>query len=289
MTVQFLHAPSATLAKGVDAHVTIEAEYGSVVAEGSIYTAAHHQAGMEHLPAPCNDSDIPTLEEGVVLVSHLDLDTFGGCLRTLGSFSDLFNGSFQGFWNLAHFVDVNGAHKLGQSGATEEDLNRLHSFWASVKNALPRFPRDRVVDITDYVHIAGDALRKILSGDVELLTAGIQMREATTALNTATFERVKGDVILRVTDDDTGFCNHLYSTTSGEAYKAIAAYNKDAGSITISLADAIDGVSCRTVMQDLFGSEAGGHDGIAGSPREQFMTYHQFESTADSLSELIGG
>ena len=38
MTVQFILAPSAALAQEVDAQVTIEAEYGSVVAEGTVYT-----------------------------------------------------------------------------------------------------------------------------------------------------------------------------------------------------------------------------------------------------------
>ena len=39
-----LHAPSATLAATLNPTLTVEAEYGSVVAEGSRYTAAHHQA-----------------------------------------------------------------------------------------------------------------------------------------------------------------------------------------------------------------------------------------------------
>ena len=288
MTVQFILAPSATLAQEVDAQVTIEAEYGSVVAEGTVYTAAHHQAGMEDLPAPCNDNNIPVLDEGTVLVSHLDLDTFGGCLRTLASSSDLFDGTHQGFWDLAHFVDINGPHKLGQSGATDEDIVRLHAFWAWSRENVPRFSREQNTDITPYVSAAADTIRLIFADDVETLNYGRAMMAETKALNEATFERIFTDsVVVRVTDNDKGFCNHLYNTTDGASYRAVAAYNKDAGTITISLADPVEGVSCRDIMQDLFGPEAGGHNGIAGSPREQHMTFFEFGMAAKALSAAL--
>ena len=45
------------------------------------------------------------------------------------------------------------------------------------------------------------------------------------------------------------------------------AFNQRTGAITVSLADPIEGVSCREIVQDLWGPDAGGHDGIAGSPR----------------------
>jgi hypothetical protein len=75
----------------------VEAEYGSVVIEGTVYTAAHHQPSGPYVgdhvvpggrPAPCNDTAIPPVAwdvEGgpVALVSHLDLDTVGGLLRAV--------------------------------------------------------------------------------------------------------------------------------------------------------------------------------------------------------------
>ena len=285
----FVLAPSAALASTVDAHVTVEAEYGSVVAEGSLYTAAHHQPGMEDLPAPCNDKQIPVLTEGTVLVSHLDLDSIGGCLRTVAGTTDtLFTDEYQSFWNLAHFVDINGAHKLGESGASDEDLLRLHAFWAWSKANVSRdHSREEVTDVTETIHTCKDAILSVLKNDQAMLKAGQEMIDQTQALNEATFERVLGNVILRVTNEEKGFCNHLYTAPTGEGFAAVAAYNKEAGSITISLAESVDGVSCRDVMQGLFGMEAGGHNGIAGSPREQFMTVEQFENTATTLSENI--
>ena len=287
MTVSFILAPSAALANEVNANVTIEAEYGSVVAEGTVYTAAHHQAGMEHLPAPCNDQNIPVLDDGTVLVSHLDLDTFGGCLRTLASSNDLFNGNYQSFWNLAHFVDINGAHKLGQSGANDLDLLRLHAFWAWKRANVPYFSRDEVTDVSTFVSTAGDILRKIFAGDDALMDAGRKLIEDTKILNKNTFKDINGNVVVRVTDEEKGFCNHLYNTIEGQTFMAVAAYNKTYGTITVSLADPVEGVSCREVMQNLFGPEAGGHDGIAGSPREKQMTMEEFEQTANELSNLL--
>jgi hypothetical protein len=286
MTIKVILAPSADIALNIEADVTIEAEYGSVVAEGSVYTAAHHQAGMEDNPAPCNDKDIPALDSGTILLSHVDLDSFGGALRAMGVTS-LFADQYASFWNLAEFVDTNGPHKLGESGATDEDILRLHAFWAWKRGAIGRYDTDKATDVTETVVQACDALAFILTGDEAHLEAGRTMMTETQALNETTFERVVGDVVVRVTDDESGFCNHLYTAPTGEGFAAVAAYNKDGGTITISLAEAVTNVSCRDIMQNLFGPEAGGHEGIAGSPREQHMTYHEFTQAHDTLRSAI--
>jgi hypothetical protein len=139
MSFRALHSTNPDLLRAEAPHLTVEAEYGAVVIEGSVFTAAHHQpvgspyAG-DHLvaggrPAPCNDAQIPTLDpsagEWTVGISHLDLDTIGGVLRALPEFADLFGSENGGFWNLAAFVDTNGAHKVHLSGATEADIARL--------------------------------------------------------------------------------------------------------------------------------------------------------------------
>jgi hypothetical protein len=67
----------------------------------------------------------------------------------------------------------------------------------------------------------------------------------------------------------------------------IVAYNDSLGSITISLADPIKGVSCREVVQTLWGQQAGGHDGIAGSPRGQIMTELDFKNAINAFSQAV--
>ena len=270
--MRIILAPSADLAKTLKAHITVEAEYGSFVAEGSLYTAAHHQPEMKGRPAPCNDTNIPLCpQDGIILVSHLDLDTVGGCLRALGQ-NHLFSNSFDSFWSLAQFVDLNGPHKLGQSGASEADLDRLYAYWAWHKANTPRFPRDATSNASEVIYKAGKALQAILAGVPEFIAAGQTMRESQAKLNGDTFHNVTGRVLVRVAAKKEWFCNHLYVTPAGDPLPIVVCLNTELGSITVSLADSIPGLSCRDVVQELWGMEAGGRSGIAGSPREQTMT-----------------
>jgi len=292
-------APSADLARKAIADdtvvVTVEAEYGAFVAEGTVYTAAHHQpagspfAGRHvggNRPSPCNDTSIPVVEDGIVLVSHVDLDTFGGCLRALGR-TELFRPEFQGFWDLAEFVDTRGPHKLGQSGAEMVDLSRLHAFWAWSKTDVPRFPRDSMSNVTVLVRSAGDALQRIFAGDPEELAAGEALRASEEDLNIRTFVRHDENVIVRRAKTPADFCNHLYVPPGGGPAKAVACWNLATGAVTVSLADPIPGVSCRGIVQALWGPEAGGHDGIAGSPRERRMSEDDLHSVVEVLNAAI--
>ncbi|NBR01390.1 MAG: hypothetical protein EBT79_12920, partial [Actinobacteria bacterium] len=191
-TPTVVHAPSATLAATVAATLTVEAEYGSTVAKGSRYTAAHHQATGEfagrHIvaggrPSPCNDPSIPLLAAGdTVLISHLDLDTVGGCLRAFAGYADLFGDEHARFWDIAEFLDVSGAHKMGSSGASDADAARIYAWWAWAKTGLPRFARDTVADATAAIVAAGDTLRRILADDAELIAAGAAFRADEAAL-----------------------------------------------------------------------------------------------------------
>ena len=293
--MSFILAPSAKIAQELlsrgDILLTVEAEYGDFVAEGSVFTAAHHQpAGTKfagtHVggscPSPCNNESIPFVD-GVVLVSHLDLDTFGGCLRTIPGFSDLFFKKHKTFWELAEFVDVRGPHKLSESGASVSDLEKLRAFWAWSKRTLGRFPKDVPSDVTEYVLGAGHVLRLILQGDEVMLQDGRNLHAAEEDLNKRTFHQQRGDVAVRIATLREDFANHLYVSPTGVVSKAVACLNKASGSITISLADPVPGVSCRDIVQELWGPEAGGHEGIAGSPRERAMDEVDLEFVLWSL------
>jgi hypothetical protein len=280
-------APSASLAQTVVADVSVEAEYGSVVVQGSRFTAAHHQPTGEfagtHVggtqPAPCNNAAIPVIPGAVVLVSHFDLDTLGGVLRVAGA--DVFGPENDGFWRLAEFVDVNGPHKLAMSGANPEDVAKLHAFWAWSKANRAPFSRDALVDLTVYVESATAALARILASDSEMLAAGAEMVAAEAALNANSLVDVRNGVIARKSET---FVNHLYTTPDGEIAKAVVALNTKTGAVTVSFADPIPGVSARDIVQRLWGPEAGGHAGIAGSPRERKMTEADW---ADCFAEVV--
>lgn len=284
-------APTWELAQTVTAEITVEAEYGAMVKEGTVYTAAHHQpngpfAGNHVVaggrPAPCNDADIPELAEGTILVSHLDLDTIGGIMRTRGAGSF---GEFESFWRLAEFVDVNGPHKLGESEASAVDIERLYAWWAYSKT-MPRFSRDVVTDITEVVGAAISHLHDILWGHEPALAAGKTFREDEAALNVSTFRCVLSGVVERICGAGE-FVNHLYVTPDGYVGEMVVALNTGTGAITISRANPDPAISCRAIAQTLWGPTAGGHDGIAGGPRGRVMTFDDLNTAMDEVSRRV--
>lgn len=293
-----LLAPSVACAQATAPAVTIEAEYGAFVLEGALYTAAHHQplpsiyAGRHAggvRPAPCNDVFIPLVMNGTIVVSHLDLDTFGGCLRAMG-WLGLFDAAYQPFWNLAEHVDTRGAHRLHAAKANVNDVTRLYDFWAWSKSAAQQHPRDVCTDVTADVHRAGQALVRIFRGDADLRAAGVQLRQDGTERNARTYRDILfGGVISRVAEAPRDFCNDLYDTPMGTQGRAVGCYNSATGSVTISLADPIEGVSCRDIVQALWGPDAGGHAGIAGSPRGQVMTLGDFHRALQAMVNALEG
>ena len=292
--IRILLAPSADLARSLPVpDLTVEAEYGSFVLEGSLYTAAHHQpigsryAGRHiggAMSSPCNDSNIPVVVEsgGTVVVSHVDLDTFGGCLRAMGV--DIFDGAGS-VWESAELVDCNGAHKLQVLEISLEDQLKLQAFWAWSRTNIPRgFSRTEVTDITTHVIAAGEALEAILMEDPKLLQVGMDAVKEEATLNASSFQENRGGVIVRQSDQ---FVNHLYFSPAGERGKAVVTRNTKTGSITVSLYDPISGFSCRDFVQSLWGSEAGGHAGIAGSPREASYTVEDLSEVTTKLIEAL--
>jgi len=280
--MKIILAPTAELAKTVDApHVTVEAEYGDITIKGSRYTAAHHGSNAAN-PCPCVDTDIPTVADGeTILVSHIDLDTLGGVYRAMGR---VVLSHDEGFWNLAAFVDTNGPHKLAQSGASEEDLAALYAYWAwSQNNRGPRRENDRVHDVTEEVENHLDAIIEILRGDAALLAAGQAFKEAGEALNEESFVELQGSTIVRVSP---AFVNHLYTTPYGEVTDAVVAFNTKNGSITLSFAEKDDPRNACEIMQLVCGPEAGGHKGIAGSPRGVRQTLNSLRAVRAVVNQM---
>ena len=265
--VQVLLAGKVELARTVDAHITVEAEYGSTTIEGSRYTAAHHGDNWRN-PAPCMDVDLNDKAEqnDVILVSHLDLDTLGGIARAIGHPAVY----PQDFWQLAEFVDLNGPHKLPQSGAQDADIAALYAYWAWAQdNRGPLRDTGRVHDVSGEVIEHLRAIEAILRGDKEVLAAGEEFRQAGERLNEESFVQVHDSgVIVRV---GPTFVNHLYTTPQGEVCEAVLAFNTKTGSITLSFAEKIDTRNACNILQEALGPDAGGHAGIAGSPRGHRM------------------
>lgn len=289
--VRILLASSADLLALVAPHITVEAEYGSQVVEGYIYTAAHHgppgtpYAG-DHVeaggrPCPCVDEGIPLLKSGVIGVSHIDLDTVGGCGRALGH---AIVGQNPEFWATARHVDVKGPHRLHEIDPNPETVNQIQAYWAwSEQNRGPRLAHGKLHDVTEQVVEHLDTLARIFAGDEELIEAGQAWAAKKAQLETDSFVMEHNNVLFR---ESTSFVNSLYSHGDGVA-KAILGYNPVTGAITVSLEAPIPGFSCRTFLQELLGPKAGGHDGIAGGDRARQYTREEAEEVFDKLVEAL--
>lgn len=267
---------------------TVEAEYGDACVEGSVLTMAHHgpRAGQK---APCSYENGCAEGVEVVGMSHYDLDILGGCASIIGRKPEA-----PGFWALAEFVDVNGAHKLREgvekTGASEDDVAKLYAYWAWSRNFRVFPPRDgSVADVTDKVLEGCDILEKILAGDEDLLATGQAYKATETKLNAESFVEYRANddgssVIVRVSAQ---FTNHLYTTPADEACDAVVAYNTVQGSVTVSFANTPQHTSAREIVQNLWSELAGGHAGIAGSPRETRMNLTDLVDAANAVRDAL--
>lgn len=250
---------------------------------------------------------------GAIGLSHIDLDALGGVMRLLDRMKPE-NGAF---WDVVAQIDVRGPHHLeeilekvvslpwvepgegdGNTAFTdcfrqrEEIQEALQAFWAwSEKNKLFP-PRDgSALDVTVEVMVAIQFLDTLFEGDEDAelaLKAGRAWAAAKEALATSSFVRTHGNndgsvVLLRESEE---FCNHLYSYPNGVA-AAVVGFNPTRGTVTLSLANPVPGVSCCAIAQQLWGPNAGGHAGIAGSPREGGLTVADAGRAASVLADAI--
>ena len=266
--VQILYAPTWELAKDLeDIDASVEAEYGDFVKEAPI-TLAHHGSRSSN-PAPCN-AEIPEHGEiNRILVSHLDLDTVGGIMAILETKPE-----DKEFWKAAEYIDINGPHHIHELPQDIQDkLNAFYAVEFEFRKEEPRLPRDQVVDVSDAFLKRAEAIQTILDPErnKEMIQAGRDWeRETTEAVEKNLVREGHG---LRVFISDGVFCNGAYySPNLNELQKACATLNTKTNAITLSFADGGKELNAKEIMQKLFGPEAGGREGIAGSPRGEEMT-----------------
>jgi len=309
--MHFVMASDPDRLKAARPVVTIEAEYGDRVVEGDAFTMAHH-GPREGNEAPC----LTTMIKGnladeicqdvyatrTIGLSHTDLDSVGGVLRLVEQHPDLKNPNDasqvqgwqlgdQSFWKLAAFVDLNGAHKLAEYEVDDVAFQQLWAWWAWEREN-PCYPKrdGSVTDINDWVIKAVTTLAQIffVFGDpaaTQRFNAGTKFREAEEELSRDSFvELTEEGCCVRVSPT---FVNHLYATPAGPA-KAIVAYCTRNGTITISRESDAVKFNARELVQQLWGPEAGGHPGIAGSPRNRRMTATDLAEARNRVKVWLG-
>lgn len=273
----------------VNADFTIEAEYGDKRVYGNLETLAHH-GDLSENPAPCN-TNVNVYEGGTILISHIDLDTIGGVLAIAGE-----KPNNEKFWEAAEMIDVNGGHHL-RDIEDEYVRSQLIAYYAwedenrwqlqqmaseSSEKAMVAF--EKVIDILDIVLDKNHPehkkfIEEALIRDKELF------EEAESKLEYED-EYVRGFV-----SDGVDCCSHYYSPSEKEYIPATVVFYETGPNIVVGFANngEFDNghLSAREIVQELWGPEAGGRDGIAGSPRGQAMTLEDYENAKNLVIEKI--
>jgi len=294
--------------------VTIEAEFGSELVEGTELTLAHH-GPRSHNPCPClgDNLNLPDRDTPITIgVSHFDLDTLGGVMRVTNKKRNTPKDIQKIFWAVAAQVDVQGVHRINKiveellSGDYNHDdinvaIESLHAFWAwSENNRLFPERSGEITDCTNFFENAIDTLNCILdptsSRHQELIFAGVKWLvekkalEKESLINNYGSEQYSSLVLLR---SSTEFVNHLYdfyidgNVANGVVANGVVGYNSTRHAITVSTSDPVEGFSCEKFAQDLWGPEAGGRSGIAGSPRGKKMTMEDARRAAISMADRL--
>jgi hypothetical protein len=233
----------------------------------------------------------PTLE--LAQSAPLDLDTVGGCGRVMGH--PALAGRHARFWELAAFIDVAGPHRLADARrwdvAPSARIEReLYAYWAWSQENRPRLDPTKIQDVTEDVKRHLSVLLDIFGEgeDGTLLKAGDAFKAAEDALNENSWLQNldAGDGVEVAVRVASQFVNHLYVTPNG-LVDGVLALNPKTGAITLSWADAGTNTSADAcqVMQAVFGPGAGGHKGIAGSPRGIRMTVQDLVKVLEYLQD----
>lgn len=253
--IKILLAPTLEFAKKISATATIEAEYGNNIVKGTQVTLAHHV-----IPGicPCLANVVPLKKGDIILISHIDLDTLGGCLALMG-----INKIDDEFWESVAFIDENGAHNLYQLDLQQQ--LKLNAIWAwSAKQ--PRECYTENTDVTETILTFWNAVKSVLKGNRLMLKEGQKwFKENNEAVEAHLVEETK---TVKIFKTEQVFCNaSYYSPLQKMVIPCIIALNTNTKAITISFADGGKKYSAVRIVQKLWGPEAGGHAGIAGSPR----------------------
>ena len=280
-------APSKELAEEYASDITasVEAEYGDFVVPGRIVTLAHHGPRATS-PAPCIAQQLPKISSGTILVSHVDLDTLGGIMALIG-----IKPIAPEFWQGAAFIDVMGPHHIYELSQGVQDL--LNAYYAF--NETNRSERiTTIADITEAIEPQIAAITCLLGEDspqkTEMLRKGVEWRERVTqAVEDCLIDESQN---VRVFRTHRVFCaSSYYSPKLGAIAKATVVLNEKFRAITVAFEDGGKAFSAKTIVQSLWGEEAGGRDGIAGSPRNWERTDTELEEelkrAAKAVNELF--
>lgn len=186
------------------------------------------------------------------------------------------------FWKAAEFIDLNGPHNLFQvDEETRKKYIAYQAYQANHRN--PRFTE--ITDVTGIVLEHLGIIDRVIDGDKTLIQEGIKWDEETKKKieECLVFEN---DNVRVFNSPDGVFCSAAYySEKQGKVIPSTVTRNGKFKSVTVAMADGGKVLSAKELVQELWGNEAGGHPGIAGSPRGQEMTEKDMQQLANIVNE----
>lgn len=265
---------------------SVEAEYGALHIEGRLETLAHHDIRSDN-PAPCV-TDVKSYEDvgGTIMISHIDTDTLGGIMAITGD-----KPNDPEFWEGAGHIDVAGPHHIHElSQDVQDKLNAVYAYGYERNEGRPSERVAEAKDVTDIVKEYYDVFNKILDREHpehdELIEKG---REYAKGMQHEIESRcVFENDFIRAFVTDGYFCAAgYYSEQQDKVIPATVTFNERLNSITVAFADGGQALSAKDIVQELWGPEAGGHTGIAGSPRGAEMTKDDFEQVQNVVMDRL--
>lgn len=262
---------------------TVEVEYGDECVEGSHATLAHHVPQYIHLPAPCVRDEIPQMNNGVILISHLDLDTLGGIQILEGC-----KIKHQTFWNSEFLIDTKGyrGHKL----IPEDDSTIMKSYWGwELKQELDfekltMFEQD-FLDVTKLIEKRIEHINLLLKSPIDsnLIQLGLLefKKRFQLFMNGMIFEN--DTIRIFITEEPQHYLSHENGL---QTVRTCITLNQTRGNIIIS--DITENLNCKEVMQSVFGEKAGGQYRVAGTPRNEKMNKNDIFTLCEYLKSRLG-
>lgn len=194
------------------------------------------------------------------------------------------------FWKAAEYLDLNGVHHLHEVPERVQEQYLAYSAWGE-QHRGERITE--VTDVTDAVMERVELTGKVIDRDPELIANGKRWNEEIEQAIEACL--VYEDENVRVFNSESGvFCNAAYySPNLKKVIPATVSRNGKFKSVTMALADGgkkfqnLGLKTSRELVQELWGMEAGGHPGIAGSPRGKEMTEEDLKDLAILVEKQV--
>lgn len=266
---------------------SVEAEYGEFTLCGQEVTLAHHGANSGNI-CPClNEVVLGDKDEAIIIISHIDMDTIGGVLSLVGGKPEI----CKDFWNIVAFVDLNGPHKLQLMHSESYDVlekQTIEVLWSCFKYIDENIPRFTGKDTVDVTQVFLD-LRRFLIDVSQNLDKYAEEGRIWNEEKQDKIEQylVSENELLRIFSAPMFANGAYYSKVLKRLVPAVVNLNPTVGSITLSFEECGEKYNAATIMREYFGPEAGGHAGIAGSPRGVVYTMDDLLKFRDHLMNIM--